>query len=736
MAVKYYSTFISNYTDTVYRIELLDNTFVGSSTEIDIKDFEIRYEQEGDEIYTPIKSSQCKVSLIITDNATGTALQTWLLGSVLNGDEDRYTVGIYQSSALIWYGVILPDIAARQDMSPPYDWAITASDGIGRLKDFEFNPAYMGGGITHAVVSHKDLLYDALKKTPLYLTTETNLFSTCIEWYEDNMPVRSGSTDPIDQTYIDTWAFTTIEDGVRVGFSLYRVLEEICKAWRMRMIFSNGLYRFIQIQSYEGGTGTTYERFYRRSDGSYVSNTAFNPSVTWNSGSSLPRVRSGNQWSYFPPLKNVYMRFPFVNANMLNGASNMPYTEALPDNIVGGTDIRLFLTCVVRVNITDATFSTTNGAEITVQVDLNLDTDYVLQKDAVGALNSWQVTGTAQWLRSTKQYYTDIQISIITDEIPSGVYASNSFTISTVEVVDSLTGSSLTFDSIRLNSTTSLTYASNIDGEQSYLAYEVGNVLGVVNSYDIEETDSIMGEMFNPTYYGGLYTGNTSSWNPSTAQWRYKDTGTAYSFNFLRVRETMGAQIKAVPKYQGAVVGAASVMPHSSIIYDGSVYILNGGAYSANMETWDGEWFKVDYNRASIDDIETGTVFSDGGGTTDLYRTVGDLSNQVGLFQLRGGSFGLNITASSITLTPCTQQVHCTAAVTITLPPAAAWIINGNSIEISIKNAAGAGDDVTITPNGSETIDGDSSVTLVRYHSVMLYSDGTNIFKKSGHKVS
>lgn len=730
MAVKYYSTFISNYTDTAYRVELLDNTFVGASSEIEIKDFEIRYEQEGDEIYTPIKASQCKVVLVITDNATGTALQSWLTGSVLNGDEDRYTVGIYQSSVLIWYGVILPDIAARQDMSPPYDWAITATDGIGRLKDFEFNPGFAGG--THSIVSHKDIIYEALKKSLLYATSETTLFSTCIEWYEDNMPARSASTDPIDQTYIDTWAFTTIEDGERIGFSLYRVLEELCKAWRMRLILSNGIYRFIQIQSYEGGTGTTYERFYRRSDGSYTSNSAFNPSVVWNSGAgTIPRVRSGNQWSYFPPLKNVYMRFPIAsNANMLNGGQILPYTEVLPDNIVGGTDVVLIFTTNIRVDITDGAFRTTNGAEITVQIDLNLDTDYVLQKDSVGALNSWQVTGTAQWLRSTKQSYTDIQIAFRTDELPAGIYPSNSFTIEVVEVIDSVNGTSLSFNSLRLNSSTSLTYATSLDGEQAYIPYEVGNVLGTINSYDIEETDAIMGEMFNPTYFGGLYTGDTSSWNPSSARWRYKDTGVAYSINFLRVRETMAAQIKPIPKYQGAVVGAASVMPHSSIIYDGSVYILNGGSFSANMETWDGEWFKVDYNRASVDDIEGDTAEDDGGGTGDLYRTIGDLSNQSGLFQLRGGSTVLNIVSTDSTLTPITQIVHSTASSIQTLPPAANWIINGNSIMITIKNAAGVGDDVTITPDGTETIDGTVDATLTQYQSAVLYSDGSNIFIK------
>lgn len=731
MATKFYHTFISTYTDASYRIEFGDNTYVGDPTLIEMEGevFKLRFEEQGHEIYQPIKTSQCDFFLTISDDSAGTALQSWLTGSVLNGDEDRYTATIYEASVLIWHGVILPDIAGRQDASRPYQWQITASDGINRLKNFEFNPAYMGGGVTHAIVSQKDLLYDALKKTPLYATSQSLLFSTCVEWYEDNMPTRGATTDPIDQTYIDTWAFTTSQDGERVGFSLYRVLEEICKAWRMRLIFSNGIYRFIQIQSYEGGTGTTYERFYRRSDGAYSTNAAFNPSITWNSGSSLPRVRSGNQWSYFPPLKNVFMRFPFTNQNMLNGGTDEPYSEFLPDNIVGGTNVRLFFNTVLFVQITG--LPSTNRATITIEIILNLDSSYSLDKDPLGALNSWGATGsTAKWVIDTSLSIVSIPLSFITDEIPTGVYGTNSFSIEVTEVVDSITGSSLSFVANRSSNSTVLNYATTIDGEQSFIPYLVGNVSGVVNSYDIEETDAIMGEMFNPTYFGGLYTGDTSSWNPSSARWRYKDTGVAYSFNFLRVRETMAAQIKAVPKYQGAVVGASSVYPHASIIYDGSVYILNGGEYSANDETWDGEWFKVDYNRASVEDIEGDTAEDDGGGTESLYRAIGAISDTMGLFQLKGGSQFVNIVSTNTTISPFAQIVHCTASTTQTLSPAADWIVNGKSIEIAIKNVAGVGDTVTIDGDGSETIDGATTITLNQYESAILYSDGTNIFIK------
>ena len=423
------------------------------------------------------------------------------------------------------------------------------------------------------------------------------------------------------------------------------------------------------------------------------------------------------------------MRFPFKNGDMLNGAASEPYSEFLPDNIVGGTNVRFFFNTVLNIRI--PSIIPANGASISIEIIINLDTSYSLDKDPLGAVNSWGASGsTAKWLIGANQSTNIIPLAFITDEIPSGIYGTNAFSIAVTDVVDSITGSSLLFYAARSINSTSLTYATTIEGEQSFIPYEVGNVLGVVNSYDIEETDAIMGELYNPTYYGALYTGDTSSWNPSSGQWRYKDTGVAYSFNFLRVRETMAAQIKAVPKYQGAVVGASSVYPHASIIYDGSVYILNGGEYSANDETWDGEWFKVDYNRASVEDIEGDTAEDDGGGTESLYRAIGAISDTMGLFQLKGGSQFVNIISTNTTISPFAQIVHCTAATTQTLSPAADWIVNGKSIEIAIKNVAGVGDTVTIDGDGSETIDGATTITLNQYESAILYSDGTNIFIK------
>lgn len=734
MAVRYTSTFYDTYNGQEYTVELWDSAYVGASRQVELaqQGFELQVMQQGDEIAEPIKATQCRVHFKITQDTNGNNLLTFLTSTLLNNKEDRFTIAIFKGARIWWYGVILPDIGTMQDSSIAYDYVVTATDGIGRLKDFDFNPAFAGG--TNSVVSFKDIIYECLKLTPLYNTTETQLFSTVVEWYEDLMPARTGATDPLDQAYIDTNAFTRIEEAQRVPFSVYETLEAICKAWHMRLIFSNGIYRFIQIGAYEQ-VSTTYERFYLRASGNYDTNLAFADEVEINvSPNSLPRVLAGNQWEYFPPLKSVYIRFPFTNANMLNVETALPYTQTLPDNIVGGTGIRLVFTTSVFISVTDAAWSAANGVNATVKIKIKLGTSYYLFKDTLTATNEWTSTSTdrARFGKTTGSKFFEFPISFITDEIPSGTYNNNEFSIEVEEVVDTNSPTSLTFSAIRISGTTLLKYAANTEDNVEFLYYEVQNTATQINSKDIEEPDAIMGEMFNPAYFGSLFTGNTSSWNPSTGLWRIKDTGTAYNFILLRLREIMASQTIAIPKYQGGIVGATSINPHTLVTYDGTSYIMNGATFTAGTGTWDGEWFKVDYNRASVVDIADDTNEDGGDSNGTLRRSIGEVSNQLDNFSLKGGSVRVRTLSADTTIEAMTADYIVNGGYTITLPPAADWILfNGSSIQVFIKNGGGVGDVVTVQASGSETIDGSNSKTLPHYKGYSLISDGTEIFIKA-----
>lgn len=734
MAVRFEHTFYGTY-GTEYLVEIHDEDFIGSATffELSSEGFFLRVLQEGEEIYHPIKPTQLELPILITNDANGALIYDFLQETLIQGNEDKYTIRVYREGQLYWCGVVLPDIAAHEDTSSTYEWKITATDGINRLKNFEFDPAYMGGaGITHGVESFKSILFECLKKTPLYFsTTENLLFSTCVEWYENAMPTRTAITDPIAQTYVDTWAFTRVVDNGarRENYTLYEVLESICKAWGMRLIFSNGLYRFLQIGAYDQ-TSSSFERFYRRSNGAYSSNAVLSDEVKVND-SGLPVVLGGNQWSYFPPIKSVNIRFPFDNSNLLNGGISLPYTEQLPNSIVGGIGKAFLITTTISIRITDLAFSQANGANVTVRIGLNLGTSYRLEKDILTASNTWATTtgAFADFGKLTYSKGFEVPISFITEDIPSGTFSNNQFTVDVEEVVDANNGNPLTYIASRLPGTTSMVYAASSDDEGFYYYYEVQNTATTINSYDIEEPDAILGEMFFSSYFGGLYTGNTSGWNPSTAQWRIKDTGTSYNFILLRIREIMAAQITATAKYQGGIVGASNINPHTLMTYDGWSYLLNGGTYTAGSETWEGEWFKTDYNRASVEEIENETNQDGGDTNTELRRSIGEVSVQLDNFTLKGGSVLVQTLSASTTLEALTQTVLVNGGYTITLPPAADWILmGGKSVEITVKNIGGVGDTVVVDGNGAETIDGSNSVNLARYEKLTLVSNGSNIY--------
>lgn len=90
------------------------------------------------------------------------------------------------------------------------------------------------------------------------------------------------------------------------------------------------------------------------------------------------------------------------------------------------------------------------------------------------------------------------------------------------------------------------------------------------------------------------------------------------------------------------------------------------------------------------------------------------------------------VTASSVSILTSDGIVICDASSNaIATPfPSSTDLFNsttGESIEVVIVRDPGSSNDVTITPNGSETIDGGSSVVL-NAGSKSVFSDGSNLF--------
>ena len=55
-------------------------------------------------------------------------------------DPQKYKVLIYQNTHLLWQGFVATEIYSEPDIAPPYDVKVTATDGLGTLKEYDFNP--------------------------------------------------------------------------------------------------------------------------------------------------------------------------------------------------------------------------------------------------------------------------------------------------------------------------------------------------------------------------------------------------------------------------------------------------------------------------------------------------------------------------------------------------------------------------------------------------------------------
>jgi hypothetical protein len=112
MGVQFRSTFYGTQTNVAYRVDILNSDYSGAikNFELGSEGFKLRYFQESDEIYQPIKPSQLTLPIKITQDSNGVALYNFLQDTLIQGNENKYTIEVFKSGSLWWCGVILPDI--------------------------------------------------------------------------------------------------------------------------------------------------------------------------------------------------------------------------------------------------------------------------------------------------------------------------------------------------------------------------------------------------------------------------------------------------------------------------------------------------------------------------------------------------------------------------------------------------------------------------------------------------
>lgn len=128
---KYRFQFVSD-NGTVYRVDLLEDGFSGSVTTRPLGKAPVIRMQDAD----CIRATSC--DLVLECRTEGEFVDLYTTNPF------QYKVNVYQvqgnSVWYIWRGYVATEIYSEPDIAPPYDVRVTATDGLGILKEYTFEP--------------------------------------------------------------------------------------------------------------------------------------------------------------------------------------------------------------------------------------------------------------------------------------------------------------------------------------------------------------------------------------------------------------------------------------------------------------------------------------------------------------------------------------------------------------------------------------------------------------------
>ena len=117
-----------NIHGVTYEVKLLEDGFSGT---VKVRPLGaapvIRMQTSG-----PFRSTCCELVLECQDDGE--------FADLYSTEPTQYKVEVYHGSTPIWYGFIATELYSEPDIAPPYDVRVTATDGLGVLKEYDFVP--------------------------------------------------------------------------------------------------------------------------------------------------------------------------------------------------------------------------------------------------------------------------------------------------------------------------------------------------------------------------------------------------------------------------------------------------------------------------------------------------------------------------------------------------------------------------------------------------------------------
>lgn len=609
--IRYHAGFYSDVDGVEWDIYIDDTNYASTQNEFVVggDGFVLEYDgQDSNEFERPIGSR-----VTIPFKVENSSDETFLL-NLVGASEERFKVRIDRGGNLYWVGFVITDGIEIQDAYYPYEFNITAVDGLGRLQNIDYNnsgTAYTGKA---TFLEHFTNIFGKLDFD--YFHSSDNFFETVLDWYEVQHSVVTG-LDPLTVTRFDHSVFVEKDDkGVETFVSCYDVLKYFCTIWGARLYFSDGNWRFEQINTRESASfqEVRYDETFALID---YANTSYEVTIDQNTYA----CKAGGLWAFWPPLKKVCINYKHEHDdNLITGTvwdENNTSDYDIGNIDVGDGNVKLLFSA--KFHYTNEHLDNSNIEPYIHVWRFKLKVgNYYLKRER------WDSVNGIHPILDEPQWTTEVSYFEITSALILPVNAGNNTTF--------MGSVNINFVTPPINETGDATFAlTHLNG------YEGGGIVVYpTNDYDLDwdldqhqlnvladgdqasrenerlycaeysgsgtnveeiHLETLIGDGPFKTSFSKLEVYDNSNWQFSE-NWRVADIGTQFTIQDLVVREILSRQKTPLRKYVGSIKG--NISPHVRLFRDPHYLLFNGGTITANSDTISGTWLVIETEKTQI----------------------------------------------------------------------------------------------------------------------------------------
>ena len=625
--VAYRGSFVS-FKNITYRVDIYDLSGSPSLATLEhIESCKIAYGTENKDLTTGILGAELSLGILVKNSTLLTFCK-----NIIAQDAQRYLIAIYKkqpdnSYNIYWAGNIIQDQCAFTNNSTTEGvmFMIRAMD-FGLLQSKFF-------ANTSAPKSLSKLVIDTIRLgeyAELYSAGQAFLTNN-MRW-RDTKITHSTSTNYLNTLYINQAAWYEFDNKEQTNkIPSSKALIDTALVLGSRLIQSNGLFWFIQLENYVGSTVT----FYNLSPQNASANTStVTPTATIDNSTTDLVILAGAQYEFYRPYTQAYIQKNigtnvFSTGTQLSSSKQTAYFGDGPLNtgvlilnnfVSTGNGNKLCISGTIKLQAGQVN----NPSYLYININgLSLYNSVTTARTNFGGTNNtktWSGTTGAVYqlgLSVPANFNNTISFNIYTPELPSAVsqYDRIDFSGISVDVQGFKTTSpfnSITVTAALMDSQTSTLYFLErgvFNNEIYYISsinppYFDAKKLEIAN--DLKPVDSEFGSGFGTLYANSVAAGNqTSNWVKTSSNANSKALYDMVTTNALILHG------KILQKLKGTIKGTYEA--NQLLSYDGLKWVLVSAEQDLALDEWNGEWLELTFASSTID-----SAINNNGTTTNL----------------------------------------------------------------------------------------------------------------------